>query len=222
MCWVVNGLGVCESKYLIENSQDKEATASTFNLSKQELVSCYWDKYPPPEQISDAPSKYDQYGFRVGSIKRALKYIEEHGVSMEVDWPWTRERGVCKEKPNPKKVFRVKGFESSPTHDPWKEKKVLEILRKHPLAAAIEITHTLRNLPKGEMYCGPKEEDQNFDISLHAVLVTGFGTDSITKMDYYIIRNSWGEEWGDEGYARVKRFLVAHFCYPKEVELVIT
>ena len=31
----------------------------------------------------------------------------------------------------------------------------------------------------------------------HAVLVTGYGTDNSTGLDYYLVKNSWGPKWSD-------------------------
>ena len=39
----------------------------------------------------------------------------------------------------------------------------------------------------------------------HGVLVIGYGTDNDLNMDYWIIKNSWGSEWGENGYIRIKR-----------------
>ena len=39
----------------------------------------------------------------------------------------------------------------------------------------------------------------------HAVLVVGYGTDSGTGMPYWVLRNSWGPSWGENGYMRIKR-----------------
>eukprot|EP00930_Biecheleria_cincta_P047280 TRINITY_DN32740_c0_g1_i1.p1 TRINITY_DN32740_c0_g1~~TRINITY_DN32740_c0_g1_i1.p1 ORF type:complete len:438 (+),score=56.30 TRINITY_DN32740_c0_g1_i1:71-1384(+) len=41
----------------------------------------------------------------------------------------------------------------------------------------------------------------------HGVALVGYGTDSSVSKDYWLIRNSWGKGWGEDGFIRVLRHL---------------
>ena len=40
----------------------------------------------------------------------------------------------------------------------------------------------------------------------HAIQLVGYGTDSASGLDYWLVRNSWSASWGEAGYIRIKRF----------------
>ena len=41
----------------------------------------------------------------------------------------------------------------------------------------------------------------------HAVLVVGWGVDQEFDREYFIIKNSFGKDWGENGYARISSSL---------------
>jgi len=72
-------------------------------------------------------------------------------------------------------------------------------------------------LKRGPVLIGVDGENQNFrnyksgiynktchNLN-HAVILVGYGTDKDTKKDYWLIRNSWGPDWGENGYVRIER-----------------
>ena len=52
------------------------------------------------------------------------------------------------------------------------------------------------------VYDGCSYEEMDMD---HAVTLVGYGTDTDTNLDYWLVRNSWGPTWGEEGYIRLAR-----------------
>lgn len=39
----------------------------------------------------------------------------------------------------------------------------------------------------------------------HVVLLVGYGTDAQSGKDYWIVRNTWGTDWAENGYGRIRR-----------------
>ena len=71
-------------------------------------------------------------------------------------------------------------------------------LMKHPVAVAIQADERAFQLYSSGVLKGSCGTGLD-----HGVLAVGYGSDQ--DGDYYIVKNSWGETWGENGYIRLGR-----------------
>lgn len=75
-----------------------------------------------------------------------------------------------------------------------------EIHQRGPISCGIAVPESL------EEYTGGVYEDLTGDLNLvHAISVVGYGVDEGSSTPYWLVRNSWGHYWGEEGFFRVVR-----------------
>ena len=100
--------------------------------------------------------------------------------------------------------FKVTGFKklgsSSSVYSCADEEEMKEFLYENgPLSVALNAgplqTYVSGIVDKSSSQCKASEID-------HAVLLVGYGSASV---DYWIIKNSWGKNWGESGYFRIRR-----------------
>lgn len=77
------------------------------------------------------------------------------------------------------------------------EKIKAEIYARGPVAATVN-ADPLRDYEGGIL-----DDDSASTQSNHIVSITGYGVDEDSGKPYWIVRNSWGEYWGEMGFARV-------------------
>ncbi|MFQ6635502.1 hypothetical protein Gotur_034659 [Gossypium turneri] len=136
-------------------------------------------------------------GCNGGNKIQAFKYvIQNNGLTKEDNYPYQAMQGTCDLQKQASLVAHISNYESVPTNS---EQELLKAVSNQPVAVSIEGSGTdFRHYSSGIFngYCGT-----NLD---HAVTIVGFGT-SDDGTDYWLVKNQWGEDWGENGYIRMQR-----------------
>ena len=97
----------------------------------------------------------------------------------------------------------IKLGDSSDSYSPADEDEMKEFLYENgPLSIGIN-ADPLQTYSSGILDL-PSSKCPSSGIN-HAVLLVGYGVDSNSGLNYWIVKNSWGKSWGESGYFRIRR-----------------
>ena len=124
-------------------------------------------------------------------MSQGFNYIEQNGICLENDYPYTAADGTCKK--SCKSVTKVSSFVDVPANN---EVALQNALHINPVSVAVEADQW-QFYSSGVLTtaCG-----NNLD---HGVLLVGWGV--LNNVSYWKVKNSWGAEWGADGYILLQR-----------------
>jgi C1A family cysteine protease len=135
-------------------------------------------------------------------MDNAFKFDEKSGgLCSEDDYPYeAKQNTVCRTDCTDVAGSIVQTFYDVPPGD---EKSLLAAIAMQPISVAIQADQFVFQFYKtGVMTDSSCGSQGNID---HGVLAVGYGTDIETNDPYFLVKNSWGGDWGEAGYIRLGR-----------------
>jgi len=181
-CWTFSTVASLESAYA-------KLTSSLEEFSEQDLVDCVKNYQGCCNGCGGGLMDY-AFGY--------MKDDQSGADDMESNYPYTAKDGTCAYSAS--KAFtgaKVTGFVDVTSKD---EDALLDaVATQGVISIAVNAAHHWQLYSGGildvSFLCNPDQLD-------HGVAVVGYGTED---KDYWIVRNSWGPSWGEEGYIRLVR-----------------
>ena len=159
------------------------SSGKLISLSEQELVDC--------------DTSGEDQGCNGGLMDDAFKFIEQNkGLTTESNYPYQGTDGTCNRNKAGHPAAKINGYEDVPANN---EKALQKAVAHQPVAVAIDAGGFEFQFYSSGVFTGECGTDLD-----HGVAAVGYGT-SDDGLKYWLVKNSWGTEWGEEGYIRMQK-----------------
>lgn len=159
----------------------KIRTGNLISLSAQHLIDC-----DPGSNGCDNGTLFSAINFETNQ--------HSGGVPSDFDYPYKAVKEQCRNDIIPSAGFD--GFLPIPAGD---EHKLLQVVAQQPVATRVAAGADFVNFKGSGIFDGSCANETN-----HGIAIVGYGVTNDGRK-YWIIKNSWGEGWGDLGYAKLIR-----------------
>ncbi|KAK5857545.1 hypothetical protein PBY51_010784 [Eleginops maclovinus] len=176
-CWAFSATGSLEG-------QNYRKTGMLVSLSAQQLVDC----------------SNSNYGCKGGWMNNAFWYISTNGgIESENSYPYEAMDGMCRHNPA-YSATTCTGFVNLNRGDEAALEEAVATVG--PVSVAIDASHPTFQLYHSGLYDEPACSSTLLN---HAVLVVGYDSRSLIYNRYWLVKNSWGLGWGEQGYIRMSK-----------------
>ncbi|CAH1163486.1 unnamed protein product [Phaedon cochleariae] len=177
-CWAFSATGSLEGQHAIKNNV-------TTLLSSQQLLDC-------------STSYGNGDCNKGGEMTYAFDYVKDNGIEPASKYPYEGVQQSCRYTAS-ETIVKVASYVEleKGNEDSLKD----AVANKGPVSVGID-GDTIQLYLGGIFSSILCSHDLN-----HGVLVVGYGTEKVlfSNTDYWIVKNSWGSGWGEDGYMKVKR-----------------
>nr|XP_048303516.1 cathepsin J-like isoform X1 [Myodes glareolus] len=153
------------------------------------------------QNLLDCSKPQGNNGCKRGSAYTAFQYVlQNKGLEAEATYPYEGEDGPCRYNPKNSKAYVTEPIILSPKE----EYLLVAVADVGPVSAAIDASHDSFRFYSGGIY---HEPNCSSNIINHSVLVVGYGFEGneTDGNNYWLIKNSWGEAWGINGYMKIAK-----------------
>jgi len=150
--------------------------------------------YLSPQQLLDCDT--NNQGCEGGDMRTSGNYLKAKGVMNDSDYVFSGYTNSCRYNSLKPRTY-ITGYQycSNATNYKCSTSIVYTLLTLGPVAVTIDGGSYLFQNYKSGVFTGFCSQVD------HAVTLVGYGT--LGSQKYWLIRNSWGNYWGENGYIRV-------------------
>jgi len=129
---------------------------------------------------------------------KAFQYIiDNKGLTAETIYPYTAVKGTCNTTKANETFASIQSYRAVTANN---ESALMAAVARQPVTVAIQFPEMGFQFYKLGIFNGTCRQQGGL---LHAVAVVGYGEEDDTK--YWLVKNSYGPTWGEEGYIRMKK-----------------